>query len=761
MTFAIGGAALMPTPFEDGLENWSSGDGTAGAPTYDGAGNAAIVPADQDFGSCLELLKTAEPQYLRYTQPIAMVPGRYLRIVARVKAVGGALPRVRIAARPGRSGGAHVAGLVETGPEVALTEYGAITQVSAVLGTGARDGVDLAWGLVPDEALIGLDLVGPSGGAVRIDDLRVEDVTSHFLGDTLSYVDVRDYGAKGDGISDDRAALEAADSAANGRTVLVPAGTYRVNSTLTLDSPVRFVGTLSMPDEARLALIRSFELPSYIDAFGDEALGLRKAIQALFNYTDHDALDLRGRRVDLFEPLDIQAAVGNLDSLTVRRVIRNGQIYVRPSPAWDTEVVTSHGTYHPNSPTLLSGVQNVVNVPVGALVEGNGVGREVYVRGKDESAGTVTLSQPLYDAEGTQIYTFRRFKYAFDFSNMAHMDKFALEGIDFQCNSECSAILLPPSGINFQFNDCYFTQPKDRGITSHGTACQGLNVDRCQFLSSEQPLASQDRVSIALNVNANDSKIRNNRVVRFLHFAVLNGSGHIISGNHWFQGDNEPNGVRTAGLVLTQLNVNMIVDGNYVDNCPIEWTNEHDARPDFGSELSFGGLTVTDNIFVCTNVAPWFRWLIVKPYGPGHFLHGLNVGGNTFKAIGGAVDRIEQVDTSYADLDYGRFRNIRIEGNTYNGVSQLCASPVTLQFDQNTDTQVWVLNFGDFLPFGGRARNITEIVKELPITGASGTIWAQPFVRVEQGPNANQVKVEWPEPCQGRVHLTARVDNPN
>ena len=40
-------------------------------------------------------------------------------------------------------------------------------------------------------------------------------------------------------------------------------------------------------------------------------------------------------------------------------------------------------------------------------------------------------------------------------------------------------------------------------------------IDRCQFLSNESPLRSQDRLSIALNANANDLKIRNNRVVHF------------------------------------------------------------------------------------------------------------------------------------------------------------------------------------------------------------------------------------------------------
>ncbi len=40
------GVLLMPTAFEAGLDVWSSGDGTPGSDTYDGAANAAYVPAD-------------------------------------------------------------------------------------------------------------------------------------------------------------------------------------------------------------------------------------------------------------------------------------------------------------------------------------------------------------------------------------------------------------------------------------------------------------------------------------------------------------------------------------------------------------------------------------------------------------------------------------------------------------------------------------------------------------------------------------------
>ena len=65
-------------------------------------------------------------------------------------------------------------------------------------------------------------------------------------------VNVRDYGAKGDAVTDDTSAFEAALGAASpGSTVVVPAATYRIEGTLSLQSGVTLSGAgavLYMPD---------------------------------------------------------------------------------------------------------------------------------------------------------------------------------------------------------------------------------------------------------------------------------------------------------------------------------------------------------------------------------------------------------------------------------------------------------------------------------------------------------------------------------
>ncbi|WP_295533503.1 glycosyl hydrolase family 28-related protein [uncultured Thioclava sp.] len=755
------GLVLTPPAFDEGLDQWSSENGTPGSTTYEDAANAAFVPADADFSGCLELLKTQSTQKLRAMVKTPILPGTYLKISARVKAMSGNLPSVRIAGYAVSASGAHISGLNEVGPSVALLSYGEIVEVSAIVGTGNRAGVDMVWGMQPHDGYFGLDMTGANGGVVRIDDIQIEDVTDAFLRDMMDWVDVRDYGAVGDGTTDDSAAFVAADQAAAGREIVVPEGSYFLGSTISIKAPIKFVGTLVMPVAAKLALLSSFDFPTYAEAFGDEEAGFKKALQALFGYTDHNVLDLKGRRVEISAPIRIDEIAPDLSSFSNRRILQNGQFNVIEGPVWNDQVVTSQATYSSAQSMQLTNVANIANIPVGAHITGSGVGREVYVKSVNIGAGTLYLSQPLYGGSGTRNYTFTRYQYVLDFSGMDKLDRFNIANVEFLCNGAASCLMLAPDGQMTQIRDSYVVRPKDRGITSIGRGCQDLLVDGCQFLSDEMLTPAQDRKSVVLNVNANDSKIRDSRFVRFGTTFVLNGSGHLIVGNHWFQGDEETAGVRVAGLVFTQTNVQAAVTGNYIDNSVIEWTNEHDADPGFANEYSFGGLTLTGNTCVCINVAPWFTWLSIKPYGAGHFVQGLSVANNVFKSLNGNVDRIERIDTTFADLDRSRMRNITFEGNMFNAINSITQNPVVLEVNQSSAQSVWTVDPSDYLPFGGWARNCQGLVAEGMVRNASGTrIEAMPYVAVEQGASKTLATINWPEATKGRMQIVLRMDTP-
>jgi Pectate lyase superfamily protein len=754
------GLVLMPPPFSAGLNLWSREDGTVGSASYQGQPNAALVTNDQDFAGCLELQKTEATQKLRSFGFTPIQPGLYLRVTARVKAVSGNLPSVRIAAWAGDAADANVTSVTQIGPSVTLTSYGEVVTVSAIISPASRTGVDLAWTTQVVSAHVGLDLTGPNGGVVRIDDIVVEDVTNIFIRKLMDWVDVRDYGALGNGSTDDSAAFLAADAGAAGRAILVPSGVFRLTSNITINSRIRFEGTVSMPSNRRLVLTRNFDLDTYGQAFGTEIEGFRRALQALFFFTDHVTLDLSGRRVDMSEPIDV-AALSGLTSFNNRRVVRNGSLNAVASANWATTEVTSVATYSTSNNLTLTGVANIANIPVGSLVIGTGVGREIYVKSVNVAAGTLELSQPLWGAAGTRPYTFRRFKYMLDFSGFSQLSRFELEDIEFNCLGQCSGVMLGLSGNTQRFLSCTFNRPLDRGISSAGLGCQGIFVDMCQFLSNESPLAAVDRTSIALNIQANDVKLRNNRVVRFAHFAVMNGTGHMIHANHFFQGDDFTASTRRAGIIFTQTNVSTVVTGNYIDNCFIEWGNEHDSAPEENGEFSFGGLNIVGNVFIGSDMATAARFVVIKPYGAGHYLNGFTMVSNSFRVFSSTIDRVEMVDTTHANLSFAQSRNVRVEGNTFNNVAQGIMNPVIVSHTQNTAADTWNIVAGGFIPFGGRIRMVEAVVPEGTITNASNAArYVFPNATPGTGAQSNEAQLRWGEAVKGKAIVAMRMDLP-
>jgi hypothetical protein len=321
--------------------------------------------------------------------------------------------------------------------------------------------------------------------------------------------------------------------------------------------------------------------------------------------------------------------------------------------------------------------------------------------------------------------------------------------------------MLPVGGRIFRFRFCDFDRPRDRAITSVGGACQGMTIDNCQFSSSEMTIPSQDRTVIAFNCNSNDAKIRDNRVVLWAHFGVMAGTTYLISGNHFFQGDDNSPGIRQAGLVLTGGNVITTVNGNYIDNCFLEMTNEHDPFPDHTSGFSFGGLSVTGNIFFAITVVPWFSYIVIKPYGTNHFLQGLIVQGNVFRQTGFAIDRVDRVDTTFANLRFDRFRNVIFQDNTFNSVTFPAESPTVVIHEQVTPATSWTIDMAGKMPFGGRVRTVPALTLEGPARdGANAIRYDMPHVLTNQGPDNAQARLVWPVATRGLAVVTARVDRP-
>ena len=755
------GLNFMPPAFIDGLANWSSTDGTPGSPSYAGAANASLVASDPDFGPCLELQKTSTLQTLRYMGDTPVLPGCYLQIKIRFKVLSGLFPSVRVAAWAGSPGGAHVVGLNETGPEVLPTTYGRIYEVSAIVGTGERTGVDMVWGTEPVFGHFGLDLTGDNGAVIRIESVVIEDRTDIFHRKLMGWVDVRDYGAVGDGVTDDRLAFLAADAAALGREVVVSEGSYYIGSSLTINAPIRFEGTLTMPAAARLLITSNYDYATYEAAFGNEREALIRALAALFNFTDHESLDLGGRRIQLDSPIDVHAAVGNKNNFGIRRVIRNGQLEATNSAAWNTVTATSTAGWSAANPSMLTNVTNVANIAIGSLVSGAGVGREVYVASKDNAALTITLSQSLINPAANQTYSFDRFQYLLDFSGFNGVSRLQISNIEFACNGKCSAIMLPYTGFEWHIHDCWFLKPKDRGISSYYQGCYGLSLDGNEFYGNEYDTLAQNRTTIAFNTNYNDVKIRDNQAIRFKHFGVMAGAGHIISGNHFWQGDAAAVGERTAGLVFTSRNCNSVVSGNYIDNCFIDVSNEHAKFLNVGlGSRPFGGLSVSGNIFVATDVASWFTFLRLSPHGTGHHIDGISVVGNTFKEISaGTIDRIENVVTANGSFDHSLTRNVTFQGNCFEDVTFRTENPAFVEVTQVTPSATWSYSHAHKVPFGGQVRGVTGWAAIGPIKDSLNAVqYETPNFATAQGVAGDSVNINWPAARKGSIQLGLRCD---
>jgi len=755
------GLQLMPPAFIDGLDQWSSGDGTPGTTGYDTDPNGTLVASDPDFGACLEVVKADTPQRIRHKGETPILPGCYLEVTARIKLMSGPFPQVQVSAFAGDAGGVQVTGVPETGPLVDVDQIGRIYTVRAIIGTGVRTGVDMIWGTSPIFAHVGLDIVGDAGAILRVESISVEDKTSVFHRKMMDWVDVRDFGAVGDGVTDDATAFETADANAAGRVVVVSAGTYRLDRDITLLSPVRFEGTITQPGNHRFILRSNFDYPSYVEAFGDETLALKKALQALFNFADHESLDLGGRRIQLTEPIDVAAAVGNVTSYYSRRAIRNGQFAAQDNANFDDVVETSTASYSTANALVLSNVTNIENIPVGALVEGFGVGREVYVRGVNVPAQEITLSKGLSNAQGSQSYTFTRFQYMLDFSGFERINSFNIEAVEFLGNRRGSGILLPDEGIWWTIRNCWFTEVAARGITSIGSACQGISIDQCEFIAPDDDLPTQDRTSVGFNVNNNDAKIRHNRCIEFRHFGILGGSGNLVLGNHFWQIDSAPEGQRTAGLIIAQRESKTTITGNYIDNHFIEFSNEYQAGGVSSSGQEFGNVSITGNVFTATQVPSWYNFIVLAPKGTGHRLDGVSVTGNVFKLFGGAqIERVDGVDLSDGSFDLSQTTDLVFDANAYDSIDVRTQSPALIEVSQGSDAAAWTVDASDKLPFGAYALGVDAVVPHDQITAGGSGFGEVPWADTRQGAGQNQVTLRWRQAASGTVQVRVRADLP-
>ena len=84
-----------------------------------------------------------------------------------------------------------------------------------------------------------------------------------------------------------------------------------------------------------------------------------------------------------------------------------------------------------------------------------------------------------------------------------------------------------------------------------------------------------------------------------------------------------------------------------------------------------------------------------------------------------------------------------------------------LSFSESSPVETWSCDFSDWLPFGGRARNVTDVT---PVGALRNTNNVKQFVTHYTDPNegagGGSVDIIWGTAVKGKVNVTARVDNP-
>lgn len=153
------------------------------------------------------------------------------------------------------------------------------------------------------------DVTAPAARAT----LLLEDYSATLkLADVITkspWVDVRAYGAVGDGVTDDTTAIQAALDNGSVKTVLIPDGTYLISATLTLDTGIHLIisrgATITLDDDSDVDMIQNSDASNgnnsitisgdgVIDGNGDNQGVVTDAIQ----FTKCDRTTIRDIEID-------------------------------------------------------------------------------------------------------------------------------------------------------------------------------------------------------------------------------------------------------------------------------------------------------------------------------------------------------------------------------------------------------------------------------------------------------------------------------
>jgi hypothetical protein len=120
---------------------------------------------------------------------------------------------------------------------------------------------------------------------------------------------------------------------------------------------------------------------------------------------------------------------------------------------------------------------------------------------------------------------------------------------------------------------------------------------------------------------------------------------------------------------------------------------------------------------------------------------------------------VDRVDTSFADLDMSRCKNVVMTGNSFHAVALPVENPAHVVFDQNQPSNAWDIDAAAYLPFSGQALQVDAVMPFGPIRNEFNVRqYDMPYVDLAQGADKDHVQVVWPAPVKGKVQALVRMD---
>jgi hypothetical protein len=327
-------------------------------------------------------------------------------------------------------------------------------------------------------------------------------------------INAKDFGAVGDGVTDDTAAIQAAlTSASSNDTVLIPNGTFKITSNIIANCQVIFDGVISI-----LSPTITFKLnaqPIVLDDYrkiymgedwnnqwGNSGLALQRAVDQLFSQNRFHTLYGNGRQV----LLDFEISISNF--------------------------TPSYGQY-----------KYITDMYI-VLPDDNSFGV------RNNTTGIIT---PKNDA-----YTFN-----IDYQQSSSIFGIIFDKIRISCRKQGNGILF-----NFLSNqesiitDCNITNPYNFGIK----ALNPIHINKCRITGGESDVFDDDRIVTGIEIGGGDSEITNTTVQYCKTCVLVKEPTCLISNSHFF---NSSTNNRAPILHIQAELSDLRATGCYFDNGPI------------------------------------------------------------------------------------------------------------------------------------------------------------------------------------------------